>query len=174
MTTLKQIRKAATALPEVQETKGANRVRFEVRSKPFASVADGELTVWLPAGRAEEVRTDHPEAMPAERGGSPFGIRVPLAAINGMHSNALVRDAWAHRAPKALATPMTDAETADHSLPVGLGRPAIRALTGAGITTLEHVAARTKDDVLALHGVGPKAVRTLEERLAGSGRTWET
>lgn len=172
MTNLQQVRKAATAMPEVKEAKEDSRVSFTVRRKPFAVVADGELTVWLPEGRATEVRADHPEATVAQRAGSPYGIRIPLAAINGMNSNALIRDAWTHRAPQSLSRPMTGAGPNEHDLPTDIGRPAIRALTAAGITTLDDVAAKTKGELLDLHGVGPRAVRVLEGRLADSGRTW--
>lgn len=47
-----------------------------------------------------------------------------------------------------------------------MGKPALRALTAAGITRLSHVAARSDDELLALHGVGPKAVRLLRAALA--------
>lgn len=172
MTSPKQIRKAAMALPEVEETKEGGRISFDVRRKPFAVVEEGALTVWLPVQRAEEVRVDHPEAKLAEQGGGHFGVRVPLSAINGMHSNALVRDSWLHRAPKALTTAMADAETKDHNLPTAIGRPATRALTGAGITTLADVAAKTRDEICDLHGVGPRAIQILEQHLAESGHTW--
>ncbi|WP_299056815.1 helix-hairpin-helix domain-containing protein [uncultured Nocardioides sp.] len=47
-----------------------------------------------------------------------------------------------------------------------VGAPASRALTAAGITTLEDVEARSLDDIAALHGVGPVAVARLREALA--------
>lgn len=172
MTSPQQIRKAAMALPEVEERKEGGRISFDVRRKPFAVVDEGVLTVWLPVQRAEEVRVDHPEAKPAEQGGGHFGVRVPLSAINGMHSNALIRDAWLHQAPKALTTAMADAETTHHTLPTAIGRPATRALTGAGITNLADVTARTRDEIGDLHGVGPKAIQILEQHLAESGHTW--
>jgi hypothetical protein len=37
---------------------------------------------------------------------------------------------------------------------------------GAGITTLAQVAAVTDAELLAMHGVGPRAVRILREALA--------
>ncbi|MEX2426578.1 MAG: hypothetical protein WD401_07430 [Thermomicrobiaceae bacterium] len=37
------------------------------------------------------------------------------------------------------------------------------------IATLAQVAVRTKKELLAIHGVGPKAVRTLAETLAAKG-----
>lgn len=50
-----------------------------------------------------------------------------------------------------------------------VGAPAARALAAAGIDTLEAVANRTERELLALHGVGPRAVRILREHLAESG-----
>ncbi|MBN0040565.1 DNA-binding protein [Cellulosimicrobium cellulans] len=47
-----------------------------------------------------------------------------------------------------------------------MGRPATRALAGAGITTLSDVARLSDRELLALHGVGPRAVRILREALA--------
>ncbi|CAA9287091.1 MAG: hypothetical protein AVDCRST_MAG41-4075 [uncultured Corynebacteriales bacterium] len=54
-------------------------------------------------------------------------------------------------------------------LPAGIGRPATRALMLAGHTRLERFADLTEADLLALHGVGPKAVRILRESLAARG-----
>lgn len=53
-----------------------------------------------------------------------------------------------------------------------IGRPATAALTEAGLTTLEQVAGRTPAELLALHGVGPKAVRLLDEALVARGLGW--
>lgn len=50
-----------------------------------------------------------------------------------------------------------------------IGRPANSALLEAGITTLAQVAARRRRDLLAMHGVGPKAIRILEAALAEHG-----
>jgi DNA-binding NarL/FixJ family response regulator len=54
-------------------------------------------------------------------------------------------------------------------LPAGLGRPATSALVQIGVTTLEQVARLSATELLALHGVGPKAVRILEAELAERG-----
>nr|WP_203590051.1 DNA-binding protein [Streptomyces sp. SID13031] len=50
-----------------------------------------------------------------------------------------------------------------------IGRPANGALLAAGITTLEQVAGHSRRDLLALHGVGPKAIRILEAALEEHG-----
>ena len=54
-------------------------------------------------------------------------------------------------------------------LPRSIGRPATGALHAVGITTLAQVAERSEREVLALHGVGPKAVRLLREALYDRG-----
>ncbi|THV26202.1 helix-hairpin-helix domain-containing protein [Glycomyces paridis] len=48
-------------------------------------------------------------------------------------------------------------------LPAGVSAPATRALAAAGITTLDAAAALSDRELLALHGVGPKAVRLIRE-----------
>jgi predicted flap endonuclease-1-like 5' DNA nuclease len=50
-----------------------------------------------------------------------------------------------------------------------IGAPATRAVASIGITTLGQVAGRQRDEVLALHGMGPKALRLLEDDLAEHG-----
>jgi hypothetical protein len=54
-------------------------------------------------------------------------------------------------------------------LPADLSQPALRALTGAGIHRLADVAPWTERDLAALHGVGPKAIRSLRAALAERG-----
>lgn len=50
-----------------------------------------------------------------------------------------------------------------------IGKPAGRALAAAGISTLEQIAALTEKQLLAIHGVGPKAIRILAAELAARG-----
>lgn len=53
--------------------------------------------------------------------------------------------------------------TLEHEFPQSIGSPAINALLAANITTLQQVANLTDKELLALHGVGPKAVRILRQ-----------
>lgn len=62
-------------------------------------------------------------------------------------------------------------EAFSSEFPPSIGRPANAALVAAGITTLDQLAGMTRRDLLALHGVGPKAVRLLVAELAASGRS---
>jgi len=50
-----------------------------------------------------------------------------------------------------------------------IGRPATQALKLQGITTLEVVAERSERELLALHGVGPKAILILRTELEARG-----
>ena len=50
-----------------------------------------------------------------------------------------------------------------------IGAPATRALTAAGITTLEAVAAVPEQELAAMHGVGPVALTKLRAALAEHG-----
>lgn len=57
----------------------------------------------------------------------------------------------------------------DHEWPRAIGRPATDALLHEGYSRLEQLTALTEKELLAIHGVGPKAVRILKEELAARG-----
>jgi hypothetical protein len=54
-------------------------------------------------------------------------------------------------------------------LPDEIGKTAARELSLHGITSLELVARHSREALLTIHGVGPKAVRILQEALAAEG-----
>ena len=54
-----------------------------------------------------------------------------------------------------------------------IGRPANSALLGVGVTSLDEAAAYGRHGLLALHGVGPRAIRLIEEALDAQGRSLE-
>ena len=54
-------------------------------------------------------------------------------------------------------------------LPDAIGKTAARELSLHGINSLARVAAHTRKELLAIHGVGPKAVSILAETLAAKG-----
>jgi hypothetical protein len=58
---------------------------------------------------------------------------------------------------------------ADEGLPASIGAPATRALTAAGYTGLTQLANVPVADLKKLHGVGPKALRLLQEALEQQG-----
>ncbi len=58
-------------------------------------------------------------------------------------------------------------------LPDEIGKTAARELSLNGITTLEQVAAHSRRELLAIHGVGPKAIAILGDALAAEGLDYE-
>ena len=56
------------------------------------------------------------------------------------------------------------------AFPKGVSGPALRALRGADIRSVADLERWTKTDLLALHGMGPKALDILREALTASGR----
>lgn len=54
-----------------------------------------------------------------------------------------------------------------------IGAPAARALEGIGVTKLEQLAHHTEKELLALHGVGPKALRILKEAMSANSLTFK-
>lgn len=59
---------------------------------------------------------------------------------------------------------MTEAD-----LPADLAKPAQRALSRAGFVRLEQLTRVTADEVLKLHGVGPRALEQLQRALSSRG-----
>lgn len=57
-------------------------------------------------------------------------------------------------------------------LPDEIGKTAARELAGAGIASLATVAEHSRRELLAIHGVGPKAVRILDEALQERGLSY--
>ena len=51
-----------------------------------------------------------------------------------------------------------------------MSRPAQRALEGAGYATLEELTHVSEEDLLALHGFGPKGIRMLNAELEKRGK----
>ncbi|MHA7134837.1 helix-hairpin-helix domain-containing protein [Oerskovia turbata] len=68
---------------------------------------------------------------------------------------------------------MTDDRAAvPHSdLTPRIGKVATRELAHHGYTRYEDLTRATAEELLAIHGVGPKAVRILREELADRGAT---
>ena len=54
-------------------------------------------------------------------------------------------------------------------LPTGIAKPAIRALHGAGIFTLEQLAEHAEMEIMKLHGMGPKAMERIRLSLSEKG-----
>ncbi len=172
MTTPRQLRKAALALPDTTETEEGSDFIYRVAGRAFARLERDGSAVLEVSGAARDQLV---AKFPFRESGS--ALRVNLADINGMHLNSALLHAWRSQAPADLAGRLEAARTASagdgsHSLPKAIGGPATRALLQAGIGSLEEVSRRTEAELLALHGVGPKAVRILGEALEAQERTF--
>ncbi|WP_437751681.1 helix-hairpin-helix domain-containing protein [Sorangium sp. So ce1389] len=66
--------------------------------------------------------------------------------------------------------PSKTKEQPESALPKGIGKPATRALASVGISRLDEVARLTEAQLLALHGVGPKAVGVIKAALEAQGK----
>ena len=53
-----------------------------------------------------------------------------------------------------------------------LAAPAMRALAGAGLTSLDKLARATEAEVMALHGMGPNAMAAIKTALKAKGLTF--
>lgn len=53
--------------------------------------------------------------------------------------------------------------------PIGMGKVAPRQLIASGIKDIKATINYTEKELLAIHGVGPKAMRILKEELAKNG-----
>ncbi|GGK99254.1 hypothetical protein Ppa06_67550 [Planomonospora parontospora subsp. parontospora] len=177
MTTPAQLRRTALSLPgTAEQDAGSGTIAFTVRGERFASLGeDGQVRLHLPAAEVDEFLAAHPTAERLTRGATPTGVRVLLGDVDGRRLDHWVRRAWLSCAPERSVEQAAAAEAAvpgeDGDLPRAIGRPATQALTGAGLTTLARVAELTEAELLAMHGVGPKAVRILREALGATGRT---
>lgn len=54
----------------------------------------------------------------------------------------------------------------------GLAAPAQRALTNAGIKTIQQLAKYSEKEILALHGMGPGSIPKLKDALKENGLTF--
>jgi len=58
------------------------------------------------------------------------------------------------------------------AFPPGVGGPALRALSSAGVRSMADLARWTEGDLARLHGMGPKALGVLRDALEASGRSF--
>ncbi|MGZ9583657.1 hypothetical protein [Paenibacillus marinisediminis] len=57
----------------------------------------------------------------------------------------------------------------ENDLPHGLAKPALRALSNSGLSSLEQLSQIRESELKQLHGIGPKAVELLRQALAARG-----
>ncbi|HET8985556.1 MAG TPA: hypothetical protein VFN03_07335 [Trueperaceae bacterium] len=144
---------------------------FTVAGKGFVSITKDDVAqLYMEDEDVEKALARFPTAERLTRNGKSLGLRVPLTDVNGMDLNSLVYKSWLSRAPRRLAAKMLEAAKGEapaglDALPKSIGKPATRALLAAGVHTLSDVAAMPESELLVLHGVGPKAIRLLQEAL---------
>jgi predicted flap endonuclease-1-like 5' DNA nuclease len=56
-------------------------------------------------------------------------------------------------------------EAVRRAFPPGIGAPALRALAAVGLTSLQQLVTLRERELLAMHGLGPKAVRILRDAM---------
>jgi hypothetical protein len=177
MAQVARVRKGALALPEVEEGTHFGMVAFAVRGKNFVSLTKDQqqVRIHLPTDVVESTVAEHAEAEPLVRMGTTIGVSLPLADLDVRLLDRLLLQGWEAAAPQRLVAERGPATAAARTrgLPA-IGRPAATALGLAGITSLEQVAEHTEEELLALHGVGPKAVRILREAMAVGGLGFRT
>lgn len=98
-------RRAAMALPEVTEEPHFNYASFRVKGKIFVTVPPEEthLHVFVGDDEREQALAMYPGF--AEKllwGGKVVGLRIALASATPSVVKALMQQAWARKAPKAL------------------------------------------------------------------------
>lgn len=62
----------------------------------------------------------------------------------------------------------------EHDFPKSIGKPAQRALLAAGYQRLQDLSSATEQELLDLHGFGPKALGILRQALAEQGMRFKS
>jgi effector-binding domain-containing protein len=139
----------------------------------------------MPKGTyATVIHRGHPDQLPEayaalEKWGEVHGIKWNIQqedkteVWNGRFESFLTNPAdqpdpnqWATEI--ALLVAGDEPTTAESDFPK-IGKPALRALEYAGYHRLEQLAGVSEQELLALHGMGPKGIRLLQEALAAKG-----
>ena len=106
MITLDDIRRFATAFPEVEEFTHFRLPSFRVRNKPFAGMEKGDRTAVLSVSQEEaaDAVADDPatyeEVWRTAATKIWVGLRVDLAKVSEDRVQELVERAWRNKAPK--------------------------------------------------------------------------
>ena len=101
------VRAIALSLPEVTEEPHHQSSSFRVRGKIFVTVPPGQehIHVFVPEAQRELALAVHSGFVEKLLwGGKVAGLRVVLAAAEPSAVETLIHQAWAHKAPKALAS----------------------------------------------------------------------
>lgn len=97
------VRHFALSLDDVSEAPHHDFASFRVGGKIFVTVPPGEefIHVFIPEQRREEVLELHSSCVEKLLwGGKVVGVRIALARAEAALVKQLVKEAWAHKAPK--------------------------------------------------------------------------
>ena len=67
--------------------------------------------------------------------------------------------------------PRKTGQQPDPAFPKGVAQPAVRALASVGVYRLDQITRLTESELLALHGMGPKAIGIIKEALRAQGKS---
>jgi DNA-directed RNA polymerase alpha subunit len=76
--------------------------------------------------------------------------------------------------PRKRAAADKIADSVRGGFPAGISRPALRALAGAGLNDLQSLSRVTEAELLALHGMGPKATSLIKAAMKDRGLRFRT
>jgi len=161
-------------------TQGANGTRafgaeaLHVGGKIFALLTRDRLVVKLPRQRVDAlVATGEGERFDPRRDGRLMKEWLVVAPTSNQDWLALAHEALTFVAAPHEATDRGPAHPVSPQPPVafprGSGAPATRALAAAGYTELRQLADVAAADLRPLHGMGPKALRLLQDALVQEG-----
>jgi hypothetical protein len=97
----------------------------------------------------------------------PVKKKVVKRAARGMSDCPIVADSTARQAANTATAKIKD------NFPLGLSRPALRALVGAKLTRLPQLTRVTERQLSQLHGMGPKAIEILRVALRAQGKSFQ-
>jgi uncharacterized protein YdhG (YjbR/CyaY superfamily) len=146
---------SAAVIDAIGEPKGAFEVEKGTLRFPLKATVPVGLITKVAKARAAELIGPSTEKNLLKR--TPIGGKKAGAKKAGAEKKAGAKKAGAKRKAGAKK---------DAPLPNTVGRPALRALEAAGITTLAEAARRNPMDLAKLHGVGPKALGILAEAIS--------
>lgn len=67
--------------------------------------------------------------------------------------------------------PSRTPEQSESAFPKGIAKPALRALASVGVSSLDEVTRFTESQLLALHGMGPKAIGIIKDALRAQSKS---
>ncbi len=169
----------AALLGEVDGVRLISPERLRQISAPAFSGADeimGNPVSWALGFSIGELGSDAQETTTSFGMGGAGGTFAYADTSTGISfaltKNRLTSDfSAAERVARIVTEAIGDggASGTESDLPAGLGKPARRALSGAGYSRLEQFVGVSEAEILRLHGMGPKALDRLRRALDARG-----